>query len=120
MPSRSIAVVTACVLAFALGPLSAAKADAPTPQYADAYSAATDLYSYYSQAAGNQDWAMAIKATESGMPHAVTVATNSAAPVNVRVYSGSYLTGAGTLVASKTGSATTATDPTQLHGLDYT
>lgn len=120
MTFKPIAAATACVLFAALGPLSAARADAPTPSYADVYTAATNLYSYDSQISGSQDWAMPFQATDSGTPNSVTVATNTATPQNIQIFSGDFLGGNGTLVATKTGTATIVTDPTQGHGNDYT
>jgi hypothetical protein len=120
MRVRKIAVATACLLVAALGPVGAAQAGPPPITYGDTFTLAADTLMYDSQVSGNQDWAMSFKAVASGLPSSAMVVTNNVVPLDVRVYSGDYAAGTGTLVASKSGAPTSVVDDAGvLNGKDY-
>jgi hypothetical protein len=120
MRVRKFAVATACVLVAALGPVSAAQAGPPPITYGTTYTLAADTLMYDSQISGNQDWAMSFKALTSGLPSSAIVVTNNVVPLDVRLYSGDYLAGNGTLVAYKSGAPTSVVDDAGvLNGKDY-
>jgi hypothetical protein len=120
MRVRKIAVATACLLVAALAPVSAAQAGPPPITYGDTFTLAADSLMYDSHISGNQDWAMSFKAVASGLPSSAMVVTNNVVPLDVRVYSGDYLAGNGTLIASKTGAPTSVVDDASVvNGKDY-